>query len=61
MEGDVRIAAITGDSTSYSSRAIIKNMQIIAENPAGNFVTTLVLRLKRVLHLRMAIEVAKNE
>ena len=38
-------AIITGDSTGSSSRAIIKNMQIIVEGPVENFVGTLVLIL----------------
>ena len=55
------MAIITGDSTSLSSRAIIKKMQIIVEDPVENFVATLVLRLERVPLLRMAFEASKNE
>ena len=52
---------ITGDSTSSSSRAIVKNVKIIVKDPIKDFVTTLILRLRKVPHLRVAIEMAENK
>ena len=58
---DVGAAVISSDSASSSSRAIVKNVEVIVEDPVKNFVTTLVLRLNWVPHLRVTVEIAKNE
>ena len=55
------ITVISSDSTSSSSRAIVKNVEVVVENPVKNFVTMLVLRLNWVPHLRVTVEIAKKE
>ena len=43
IEGDVGDTIITRNLTNSSSRAVIKYIQVVLENPFENFVTTMVL------------------
>ena len=60
-KGDVGGAVISSDSTSLSSRAIVKNVEVIVKDPVKNFITMLVLKLNWVPHLRVTIEIAKKD